>query len=549
MGRTREDLKQVHYFYVALMLSVATVLWGLATTYNHHLEGVAVYSVAGSLPMKSVSSILSKTLDGNRENNVFIAENKLLPVCVFPDVYNAFDGKTTAEIKTILTTRGMTETEADAQVPLWTKINFQGWGNPYQLTEKPIDKEVDYNVPYNLPYDGLAAGKHLNPQYFSPVCRCMNTVFNTYKGNKGTYDQTVDALKACLATQHHIKTLELRGNQDTANEDLTQRKTISRHGLVFNLCVAIFFSLAYNSINFATDANASYYSFFGQNIMSFVALILTFLVLFLSQIFSFHCVSPANAMEFSTIVHVPAAVILLGVEYMWSIVAKESDTRRQSYLHPYSFYQLLVHLQLIALIENGVFTFHVLVSAVFTCNIVTLAYSAVLFIAHGKLYAPDTNNRRHTSEITGYILILVLVGLTYVFNMMPSYPVNSELNFLWLLPVIFTVFCFSQVVFLEHLLGEDEDEAAGSQTLPVKTNKTVHFTNSVHLLNMGHTFVVVAVLVYYAAQMHYTWHGDMSMANTGGLVDRRLNFELAELQDAVTTSYNTLQTGSVLRST
>jgi hypothetical protein len=115
--------------------------------------------------------------------------------------------------------------------------------------------------------------------------------------------------------------------------------------------------------------------------------------------------------------------------------------------------------------------------------------------------------------------------------------------------VIFTVFCFSQVVFLEHLLGEDEDEAAGSQTLPVKTNKTVHFTNSVHLLNMGHTFVVVAVLVYYAAQMHYTWHGDMSMANTGGLVDRRLNFELAELQDAVTTSYNTLQTGSVLRST
>ena len=48
----------MHYIYVALLVAVTAVLWGLATTYNHHLEGVAVYSVAGSLPMKSVSSIL-----------------------------------------------------------------------------------------------------------------------------------------------------------------------------------------------------------------------------------------------------------------------------------------------------------------------------------------------------------------------------------------------------------------------------------------------------------------------------------------------------------
>ena len=536
----------MHYIYVALLVAVTAVLWGLATTYNHHLEGVAVYSVAGSLPMKSVSSILSKTLDGNRANNVFIAENKLLPVCVFPDVYNAFDGKTTAEIKTILVARGMTEAEADAQVPRWTRINFQGWDNPYQLTEKPADVDVDYNVPYNLPYEGLAAGKHLNPQYFSPVCRCMNTVFNAYKAvpaGTATYDKTVDALKACLATQHHIKTLELRGNQDTTNEDLTQRKTISRHGLVFNLCIAIFFTIAYNESDFGTPGTNS--QFLGHNMFAFIMLFLAFLVPFLSQLFAFHCVSPANSMEFSTIVHVPAAVILIIVEWMWSRVAKESDTRRQTYLHPYSFYQILVHLQLIALIENGVFTFHVLVTAVFTCNIVALAYAAVLFIAHGKLWKAE-NGKPRTGEITGYIMILVLVGLTYAFNMMPSYPLNSELNFLWLLPVIFAVFCFSQVVVLEHLLGEDVDEPTDASG----RMKKLQFTNSVHLLNMGHTFVVAAVIVYYAAQMHYTWHGDMSMVNTGGLVDRRLNFELSELAEInpATLSYNPLQ-GGVLRST
>jgi hypothetical protein len=48
------------------MLSVTTGLWGLATTYNHHLEGVTVYSIAGSLPMKSVSGTLVKTLDNKR---------------------------------------------------------------------------------------------------------------------------------------------------------------------------------------------------------------------------------------------------------------------------------------------------------------------------------------------------------------------------------------------------------------------------------------------------------------------------------------------------
>jgi hypothetical protein len=48
------------------------------------------------------------------------------------------------------------------------------------------------------------------------------------------------------------------------------------------------------------------------------------------------------------------------------------------------------------------------------------------------------------------------------------------------------------------------------------------------------------VILYYAMQMHYVWHGDLSMLNTGGRVDKRLNFELAELN--AVPSYINLQT-------
>lgn len=78
---------------------------------------------------------------------------------------------------------------------------------------------------------------------------------------------------------------------------------------------------------------------------------------------------------------------------------------------------------------------------------------------------------------------------------------------------------------------------------------SLKFTNSVHLLNLGHTAIVVLVILHYAAQVHYTWYGDLSFTQTGGKLDRRLNFGLAELLD--TPSYNNLANapGSYLRST
>jgi hypothetical protein len=538
MGR---DLTIVKNIYVFLLFLVTCVLWGLSMTYNHHLDGIAVYTVGGGLPFDKPDNILPKKLDSDRSKNKLTAMLNLLPVCVFPAVYNQLKDLTEQQAVAYLTGRGLTDTSTILNK--WNGIDFSTWDNPYQLPGQPIS---DYNMPYNLPYVGLEADKPLNPQYFSPACRCINEVLDVYGSGNGTHSEATDAMQACLATRYHILQQTRIGNRDSSSSDITQHKYISRHALLFNLCAAIFFSMAYNMMEF--NSHETNYEFFRHNMYSFIYLfVLTFCIPFVSQTFSARAVNPLSSMQFSALVHLPAAVIFLAVEWMWSHVAKEYDVRRQTYLHPYSFYTILVNLHIIALIENGVFTYHVIATFIMLSIITALAYTAVLFAAHGKLWqvtrqdsdATDGElpNLRpfRTGELTGYIIILILVAITDMFHMIPAHPINSELNFLWLLPMIFAIFCFVQIVLLEHLMGEDTDDAV----IDYKVKK-LQFSNSVHLVNTGHNIVIALVILYYVMQMHYVWHGDLSMLNTGGRVDKRLNFELAELK--AVPSYTNLHT-------
>ncbi len=135
-----------------------------------------------------------------------------------------------------------------------------------------------------------------------------------------------------------------------------------------------------------------------------------------------------------------------------------------------------------------------------------------------------------------------------MFHYIPVHPINSELNYLWMLPMVFVMFCFTQVVFLEHLMGEDLDEDGNAELREVvdggmlvsseplkpenppqtKTNK-LQFTNSVHLLNLGHTAIIVLVMLHFAKELHYAWYGGLTFTETGGKLDRHVNFELTEL--------------------
>jgi hypothetical protein len=470
--------------------------------------------------MDDIGNTFSSTGDSNRTRNAFVTEARMLPSCVFPLIYNSLEGKSVPTIASFL--RGsMLLSEADALYTqlAWSKINFDAWDNPYYY-HQPTEPNINNNIPYSLPYDEAPS---LNPQFFSPVCRCLNEVMKQYRSMKGSFVEATNSIKACIATQHHIQRQTLAGNDELDNSDMTRRKYISRHSLLFNLCLAMLFTMAYNSLRFnefSTDME-----FFKANAWRFALIFGCFAFMLFSPCFSLSSVSPENSMPFNCIVYFPAAAIFLAVELMWGHVAKDMDIRRQTYLHPFSFYVILVNLHLIALIENGVFTFHVIMTFVFLSNITTLSYTAVLFIAHGKM---EKMWEGRVSELKGYILVLVLVGSTMIFHGIPAHPMNSELNFLWMLPSVFVMFCFIQVVFLEHLMDAQEDS---------QDSKLI-FTDSVHLLNTAHMLIITAVIVYYAAQMHYIWNGDMSMLQSGGRLSQRLNFELAELSD--TPSYHNL---------
>lgn len=539
----RQDFKTIYYIYTSLLIVVACVLWALALLNSPHLDGVSIYRTTTAMPTNDVANAFPEAKSGDRTRLTFYSEAMMMPYCVFPQIFNLLDGKPKESIASLLSTNMGLE-DALAASNAWNRIDFDTWDNPFTIVGQP---NVQYNMPYNLPYDGLDATKSLNPQYFSPICRCIYEVLDLYSKNKGTYDLAREGIRACMATRHIIQQQSIIGNDSPSNADLTTRKYISRHALVFNLCTAVAFTMVYNMIEF--DTTETILAFYKKQWYTFALLFLCVAIPLVSQTFSAASVAGGNAMQFSSIVYLPAAAIFCFVEWMWSYVARSGDIRRQTYLHPYSFYMILVNLSTISLIENGVFTYEVLLTFVFLNNVIALAYTAVLFTAHGKLW-----QNGHRAELTGYILVLFLVGLSFIFHLIPVHPINSEINYLWILPMLFTFFCFAQIVVLEHLMDDngkqttDEPEAQ-SELIKSENKKTMQFTSSVHLLNVGHAAVVGLVILYYAAQIHYTWYGDMSFTHTGGKLDRRLNFELAELLDVPSYNNPAAAQGSYLRST
>ena len=534
MTRNTRNLKYLYYLHSFLIVVLASVMWGLALMYRPHLDGVAVYRMSSGMPIDSMANKFSSAGDKNRSKNAFVTEALLMPHCILPSVYNMLRGR--SSVATFLSNEQalLSSNDATAAQTAWSKIDFDAWDNSPQTV----------STSYNLPYDGIDPNKPLNPQYFSPVCRCINQVLDIYSDGKGKFDEATQALKACMATRHIIQRQTLVGNDDTANSDITARKYISRHALLFNLCSAAIFTMIYNNIDFTLgDSTLEFYQ---KHPLVFLGLFLNFAICFVSQTFSSASVAPANSMLFSCMVHLPAAIIFFLVEAMWSHVAKQSDVRRQTYLHPYSFYIILVNLHVLALIENGVFTLEIIQTFIILANITALCYTAIIFIAHGRLWQDEVQS---VPEIIGYILILFLIGLTNVFHYIPVHPINSELNYLWVLPIVFVMFCFTQVVFLEQLMGEGpkevsvEAEVMGEESLQStkqpKIDTTFKFTTSVHLLNLGHTVIIGLVIIHFAMRLHYSWYGGLTFTSTGGKLDRQVNFEMAELLGS-SPSYNNI---------
>jgi hypothetical protein len=503
--------------YNTLLLITAVVLWAMNVSWYPNLDGVSVYELSPTTPDKG---LFMKTASKSNADNAFAAEAALMKYCIFPGVYNALISKIPTEVLPALSARGLLVKSAIDAQGFWDSIDLSSMKRSY--TE------------YNLPYDNLVApaGKiEPSSQYYPPVCRCMNKVFDTYGTAPNTEEQFQRAQAAvvdCLATRHIVKRQTLIGDSGAGNNAIKSRKYISRYALLFQLCFAFIIGALYNRIDFLTDFTGK--SLWKGNLKYYAALVVAFVFLWLSPLCSAGAVDPSISINFSTIMFLPAFALGIPVEIMWSFVAKHVDVGRQTYMHPLSFYITISALYTIALVENGVFTLSVIITHLFQSNAMSIAYAGMLFASHGKIWKDSSSCR------TGFILLIFLPATMHIYSMVPIYPVNCELSVLWGMPTIFATICYAKVLFVDHFM---DDESS------MKDNR-YKVTHSDHLLNIGHLLVVALVVFYYIIQLASLQYGrseSYNMDATGGRLSRRLNFEFAEagVTGIIKPLYNTLQ--------
>lgn len=486
-----------------ISLVSACTLWVFTSVKYPDLDGVSVYQMIPTLPkQEKFNKIEGKTV----AEETFVAEALHLDYCVFPKVFNTLAAR--SDVKTYLTGLGMGEDSANRVNTWWGQINF------YASRRYPAE--------YNLPYDGLVATNgipEMSSQYYPPICRCMNKVFTTYetRNAKDKFDDARQALDKCMATQHIVKRQTLIGNTDKDNKDTKTRKFISRHAMLFQLCVSFLIGVFYNMIDYKyLPENRT------RNIIAWTGLGLTLLFIWLANLLSVNSVSPIAGITWGSIIF-PTGLIMGGaIELMWSFSAKDDDVHRITFMHPIIFYFIISALYTIASIENGVFTMSVLITQVFQANTLTMAYTGTLFVTHGKIWKNSTSSR------TGFFLLILLAALINIYHMMPFYPVNiGKSTYLWMIPTIFSVLCYSKILFIDHFFGDEDDTVNTKEKL--NKRKTTH---SEHLFDIGYLFIVFAVLIHFIICVSDLAYGDPNATSTtsnAGKLTKRLNFAFGEM--------------------
>ncbi len=202
-------------------------------------------------------------------------------------------------------------------------------------------------------------------------------------------------------------------------------------------------------------------------------------------------------------------------------------------MHPFEFYAILSAMFVIASLESGVFTLCFLVTQVFQSLTLMMAYTGTLFVMHGKIWKTSTSSR------TGLFLLIFLAVTVHVFHMAPRFPVNHENRMLlWVLPTIFSVFCYAKMLFIDHFMGDEKNT----------DSMTKHqITHSEHMFNIGKVLIIAVVICHFIAEISSLTYGEAGgmSATTGWRLTKRLNFGFGELNVIQPTDnplYNTLKT-------
>jgi hypothetical protein len=236
------------------------------------------------------------------------------------------------------------------------------------------------------------------------------------------------------------------------------------------------------------------------------------LAAFVVPVFNMKGLSANSIMKIQAATFLPALLLFIGVEIVWHL--NKDSIRRVVYPHPFFFCIILASLYTLALVETGVYTQDTLVTFYYLSLTVACAYACVVF-------SSIHNATQFERSKIGQLLLVVTVALVVGVKLMPTFPVNAELNVLWALPAFYVGVVLGGVVFVELYYAKQGKEVDSE----ISDEK---FTLAAYLIDFGTLLLVLVVLWYFFAQMGYIYAGDVLYVNSDRL-SKRLNFELAEM--------------------
>ena len=476
--------ESIHVAYSTVLPFIGLVIFSIFLNKYKENDAISVYSLERAMPAPDRLFVDSAgQTPGQKALN---AQINMIEDCLFPGVYNLITGAQALSTPAqTLAASGMSSMDSSMFQSKWQMINLDAWNTAHSAAALPCNDINDQSSKVAK-----------SPTHFSPVCRCMHSVFSAYvQKAKPNFNDAQAALRACLATRPQIPRQTLLYQSDLNDVSIPARKILSRTSYVLLIGLAIVGNLLYRNVD-------PYHPFANWNVAMNVLMVVDFLAMWLLP-FSNTAMQSEHWFAVNTVTLLPGLVILMGVEVVWSI-ANHDDIRRVVYPHPFYFYVTLVSLYTLALIENGVFTMEVLFTFLWLSISIACIYAALLFSVIHQVW-------QHESSRTGYLLLLISSAFTVAVRLIPTFPVSCSLNILWFLPFCYVGVVFGGIVVVEQILA--------------RKHKEDELTGGAYMISLGQALIYLVVLFYFVTRLQFLGMGDASLSNANALNNNH-NFEL-----------------------
>ena len=347
----------------------------------------------------------------------------------------------------------------------------------------------------------------------SPLCRCMTNVMQGFhtKSSPAAMEERVKlaskAFKACFNTNSHIPKQKQLFDNNFASERIQTRKTMSKVSLVLIICLSFLFNYLYQQLKFDDE---HFYSEYRNLILLFSLLLIALLQVTLPAVFQ-TASHTSSILTITGLIIGPAFLVhFVFMELVWPYL---KTTNRKTHIHPYVFCTTLISLMAIALYENGVFDFGVLVYHGLLAHALTFAYASVVFFTHFNTKESTMEIDIHT--LMGHLAVFAGAALVVLNGVNPSYPTNCSLDYMWGLPWIYVVYVFAFSIYLERMVEYTKEEDFRKDVIT-----SLYF--------LGNSLVIFVVIGFYTVRLWHVTFGETTLSHSDRVLtfDSRMNFAL-----------------------